>query len=71
MDNRHKIAKHNQLYEKGQISYNLKLNKYADLLHHEFVRQLNGFNKTASLKWVGSIIFHVDAYSFQLTYIYI
>jgi cathepsin L len=50
MDNRHKIAKHNQLYEQGNISYNLKLNKYADLLHHEFVRQLNGFNKTASLK---------------------
>lgn len=50
MDNKHKIAKHNQLYEQGSISYNLKLNKYADLLHHEFVRQLNGFNKTAQLK---------------------
>lgn len=50
MDNRHKIAKHNQMYEKGQVTYKLGLNKYADLLHHEFVRQLNGFNRTATLK---------------------
>lgn len=45
MDNKHKIAKHNQLYESGQVSYKLALNKYADMLHHEFTT-LNGYNKT-------------------------
>lgn len=49
MDNKHKIAKHNQLYENGHVTYKLGLNKYADLLHHEFVR-MNGFNKTVGLR---------------------
>jgi len=46
MDNSHKIAKHNKLYEQGLVSFKLGLNKYADLLHHEFVNTLNGFNRT-------------------------
>ncbi|KAL1490720.1 hypothetical protein ABEB36_013369 [Hypothenemus hampei] len=46
MDNAHKVAKHNKLYEAGHITYKLALNKYSDLLHHEFVATLNGFNKT-------------------------
>lgn len=46
MENRHKIAKHNQRYEMGLVSYKLGVNKYADMLHHEFTRTLNGFNKT-------------------------
>jgi len=50
MDNKHKIAKHNQEFEAGHVSYKLRLNQYADLLHHEFVRTLNGFNKTVGLK---------------------
>lgn len=45
-DNKYKIAKHNQLYETGKVSYKLGLNRYADLLHHEFVATLNGFNRT-------------------------
>lgn len=49
MENRHKIAKHNQRYEMGLVSYKLGINKYADMLHHEFVRTLNGFNRTNSL----------------------
>jgi len=47
MENAHKVAKHNQMYEMGMVSYKLKVNKYSDLLHHEFVHTLNGFNKTS------------------------
>ncbi len=46
MDNKHKIAKHNGNYEMKKVSYKLKMNKYGDLLHHEFVNTLNGFNKS-------------------------
>lgn len=49
MENRHKIAKHNQRYEMGLVSYKLSENKYADMLHHEFTRTLNGFNRTNKL----------------------
>lgn len=48
--NRYEIEKHNRLYALGQFSYNLKLNKYSDLLYYEIVRQFNGFNKTSSSK---------------------
>lgn len=50
MENKHKIAKHNQLYQKGQISYKLAINKFGDLLHHEFVGGMNGFNRTTAMK---------------------
>ncbi|XP_046422668.1 cathepsin L [Neodiprion fabricii] len=46
MDNKHKVAKHNAKYEMGLVSYKLELNKYGDLLHHEFVDMMNGFNKS-------------------------
>ncbi|KAM3960044.1 fibroinase [Aphomia sociella] len=46
-ENKHRIAKHNQRYEQGLVSYSLKQNKYGDMLHHEFVHTMNGFNKTA------------------------
>lgn len=46
MENAHKVAKHNKLYALGHVTYKLGINKYADMLHHEFVQTLNGFNKT-------------------------
>lgn len=47
LENRHKIAKHNTRYHTvGDVSYKLEVNKYADMLHTEFVRTLNGFNRT-------------------------
>lgn len=46
-ENKHKVAKHNQRYERGEVSFKLSTNKYADMLHHEFVQTMNGFNKTA------------------------
>lgn len=49
MDNMHKIAVHNQKFEMGLVSYKVAPNKYADMLHHEFIHTLNGFNKTKRL----------------------
>jgi cathepsin L len=46
MENRHKIAKHNTRYHKSEVTYKLDLNKYADMLHSEFVQTLNGFNRS-------------------------
>ncbi|CAH2085097.1 unnamed protein product [Euphydryas editha] len=46
-ENKHKIAKHNQRFERGQVTYRLAPNKYSDMLHHEFVHTMNGFNRTA------------------------
>lgn len=43
MENKHLIAKHNQKAVKGQKSYTLEMNHYGDLLHHEFVRIMNGY----------------------------
>lgn len=48
MENKHKIAKHNQKYAQGLVSYKLSVNKYADLLHHEFANIMNGFNRSTS-----------------------
>ncbi|KOC68850.1 Cathepsin L [Habropoda laboriosa] len=50
MDNKHKIAKHNSNYELKKVSYKLKMNKYGDMLHHEFVNTLNGFNKSINTR---------------------
>lgn len=47
MENSHKIAKHNQLYDAGQVGFKLAVNKWADMLHHEFIHIVNGFNRTA------------------------
>lgn len=48
MENSHKVAIHNQKYEKGLVPFKAKLNKWADLLHHEFIMTVNGFNKSKS-----------------------
>ncbi|XP_047531377.1 cathepsin L-like [Vanessa atalanta] len=47
-ENKLVIAEHNQRFERGQVTYRLGTNKYADMLHHEFV-DMNGFNHTAKL----------------------
>nr|CAD7392043.1 unnamed protein product [Timema cristinae] len=46
MENRKKIAKHNARFEKGEVTYKVGMNKYGDMLHHEFVNTLNGFNRS-------------------------
>ncbi|KAK8749850.1 hypothetical protein OTU49_015597 [Cherax quadricarinatus] len=42
-ENKHAIAAHNKLYATGQKSYKLGMNKYGDMLPHEFVSTMNGF----------------------------
>jgi len=46
MENKHKIAKHNQKASNGLKGYSLAMNHFGDLLHHEFVAIMNGFKKT-------------------------
>lgn len=53
MENKHKIAKHNQKFAQGLVSYKLGVNKYADLLHHEFNSLMNGYNRSRSESLTG------------------
>ncbi|XP_046977844.1 procathepsin L-like [Vanessa cardui] len=48
-ENKLKAEEHNRRFERGQETYRVGVNKYSDLLHHEFAT-LNGFNRTAKLK---------------------
>ncbi|XP_049763553.1 procathepsin L-like [Schistocerca cancellata] len=41
-----RIAQHNAAFERREVSYQLELNNFGDLLAHEFVATYNGFNKT-------------------------
>lgn len=43
MDNKHKIAAHNKRFRNGEESYELEMNHFGDLLHHEFVKKMNGY----------------------------
>jgi len=47
MENKAKIARHNQAAHAGEKSYFLKMNHYGDLLHHEFRRAMNGYDYAA------------------------
>lgn len=64
LENKNKIAQHNQRYHKGEVSFKLGLNKYADLLHHEFVAHMNGFNRSTELKWgiLNSFLWEIPFY---------
>ncbi|KRY84885.1 Cathepsin L [Trichinella pseudospiralis] len=41
--NRLKVIRHNEQFDNGAKSYSMKLNKYSDLTHEEFVQLMNGF----------------------------
>lgn len=43
MNHKHEIDKHNELYDKGIVSFSMSLNEYTDLPHHEFVTRMNGY----------------------------
>ncbi|CAH2085104.1 unnamed protein product [Euphydryas editha] len=46
--NKYHVDKHNLLFERGQVTFRLGLNKYSDMSHDEFVRIMSGVNSTAS-----------------------
>lgn len=52
IENRGKIARFNQEYGQGKRTFVQQLNNYADMLHHEFNRILNGFNRTTRVQRV-------------------
>ncbi|XP_076307720.1 procathepsin L-like [Tachypleus tridentatus] len=45
MENKRKISYHNQKFVEGLYTYSLKMNKYGDLLHSEFVKIMNGLKR--------------------------
>jgi cathepsin L len=47
-DNLKKIKQHNENFKAGHVSFKLEINKFADLLSHEFRGIVNGFNKSRS-----------------------
>lgn len=51
MDNKHRIANHNKRFHNGEVSYELEMNHFGDLLHHEFIKTMNGYKH--SLRMVG------------------
>lgn len=55
MENSHKIAKHNKLYAQGLVSFKLGVNKYADMLLHEFTKLVNGFNRSLSENYIHTV----------------
>lgn len=44
MENKNKVAEHNQKYERGEVPFKLNLNKYSDMPADELRRVMNGFN---------------------------
>lgn len=44
MENSLEIAKHNEMYGRNEVTYELGLNEYSDMTHEEFDSQMNGLN---------------------------
>merc|ERR1712071_104671 len=44
LDNRDKVAAHNALFAKGEVTFTLAMNKFGDLLSQEFAALFNGYS---------------------------
>lgn len=49
MENKRRIAQHNAHYEAGKTTFKLAMNHFGDMLHHEFVRTVNGFKRSTRM----------------------
>lgn len=45
-ENRRKIAEHNDIYEKGLVTFKMGLNEFADWTYDEFVRITGKIDET-------------------------
>lgn len=59
-DNKYKVAQHNKLYHSGEKSYSMKINHFADLLHHEFIELMNGYSHNKSRPRLGATFIGPD-----------
>merc|ERR1712071_735911 len=48
LENRQRIASHNSRHQSGEVSFGMAMNKYGDLLSHEFVALLNGYRSNST-----------------------
>jgi cathepsin L len=49
-ENKRKVDRHNQHFERGNRTFELGPNEYSDMLPHEFVRTMNGFKGALNKK---------------------
>ncbi|GAB6027588.1 hypothetical protein CHUAL_001831 [Chamberlinius hualienensis] len=54
INNRLSIATHNQRYHQGLVTFEMGMNKFGDLLEHEFAAIMNGFKSASNYKSKGS-----------------
>jgi len=48
--NKEMIDSHNEQFYKGLKSYTLAMNKFGDLMHHEFTSMMNGYKRSSNKK---------------------
>ncbi|CAG0892787.1 unnamed protein product [Darwinula stevensoni] len=57
LENRHYVAEHNQMFARGATTFSVALNKYSDLLLHEFMEKMTGYlGETESSDRSGSLV---------------
>jgi len=50
LDNSHYIAQHNLRHAKGESTFQMAMNEFGDLLHHEFIAVRNGLLRTGKTR---------------------
>ena len=66
MENKHRIAQHNILYHQNKTSYKMKINKYGDLLEHEFRINQYSWSLDGESYWKYGVRYHELGFDFQI-----